>query len=67
VNRLGSSSLRAQLSGALLAVFFALAPTTVPEWRLAPTRPPAAVLPVGEPTPSLAVRPRADRTDGVHH
>jgi hypothetical protein len=38
------------------AVYFSLAPATLPEWRLAPTLPPARVLPIGEPTPRLVAR-----------
>ncbi len=54
---------RARFSEALLAVFFALAPSAVPEWRGDPRIRVAAVLAVGEPTPSLAVRP-GNGTDG---
>ncbi len=55
-----SRQLRVRMSGVFMAVFFALAPSTVPLWRLDPRPPPAAVLPIGEPTPSLSVRPRPD-------
>ena len=48
-----SASLAARLAA---AVYFSLAPATVPEWRLAPTLPPARVLPIGEPTPRLVER-----------
>lgn len=37
-----------------LAAYLALAPSSVPPWRLAPASPPALVLPVGDPVPSLA-------------
>ncbi|NIT98611.1 MAG: hypothetical protein GWM91_25760 [Actinobacteria bacterium] len=40
----------------LTAVYFSLAPATVPPWRAAPVVPPARVLPIGEPTPLLAAR-----------
>ncbi len=48
-----------RLSGALLAVYFALAPSTVPAWRLDSRFRPVAVLHVGEPTRALGVRPPA--------
>ena len=64
MNHPASEFLRTRLSTALLAVYFALAPSTVPLWRLEPRPPPAAVLPVGAPTPSLAVRPVPDRDRG---
>ena len=44
---------RPEAGEAMLAVYFALAPSSVPAWRLDPVRRIAAVLPVGEPTPSL--------------
>ncbi len=47
----------ARLSGALLAIYVALAPTTVPAWRRDVRFRPVAVLHVGEPTPWLGVRP----------
>ncbi len=48
---------RARFAEALLAVFFALAPSSVPAWRLLPRPRPVAVEFVGEPTPALAPRP----------
>lgn len=52
VNRPGSD-IRTRLAEAMLAVYFALAPSTIPLWRTAATPPPAAVLMVGEPTPRI--------------
>jgi len=34
---------------AAMAGWFAIAPSTVPSWRLSPAAPPGLVLPVGEP------------------
>lgn len=56
MSRRGSESLRGRCSTALLAVFIALAPRSVPSWRLDPVRRVAAVLAVGEPTPALMAR-----------
>jgi hypothetical protein len=39
----------------MLAVYFALAPSSVPLWRRAVTVPPAAMLVVGEPVPRIRV------------
>jgi len=49
--------LRRRGTEALLAVYFALAPSTVRAWRLDPARRVATVLLVGEPTPFLIPRP----------
>ena len=49
--------MRRRLGEAFLAVFFVLTPTSVPQWRSDPTQRVVAVLAVGDPTPSLAVRP----------
>ncbi len=51
-----SDRLRSRLSQALMAVFFALAPSSVEPWRVEPRARVAAVLAVGEPTPSIAGR-----------
>ncbi|MDH3518116.1 MAG: hypothetical protein OEM66_04250 [Acidimicrobiia bacterium] len=45
--------MKQRLVEAMLALYFALAPSTVPLWRRAITVPPAAVLVVGEPVPRL--------------
>jgi hypothetical protein len=41
--------LRRILGGLFLALYFALAPSTVPDWRNDPTLRTVAVLPIGEP------------------
>ncbi len=46
-----------RLAQVLLAVYFALAPSSVPAWRLLPRPRPVAVEFVGEPTPALGARP----------
>ena len=51
-NRRGSE-VRLRLAEALVAFYFALAPSTVPFWRQAAGPPPAAVLVVGEPVPRI--------------
>ena len=38
------------------SIYFSLAPSSVPFWRLSPALPPARVLPIGEPTPRLVER-----------
>jgi hypothetical protein len=47
------ATLRMRLGGAFLAVFFALAPSTVPDWRSDPGIRTVAVLPIGEPVTSI--------------
>ncbi len=47
------SELRQRLIEAMLAVYFALAPSTIPSWRMAVAPPPAAMLVVGEPVPRI--------------
>ncbi len=51
VNRPESDSglLRRSLGGVFLALYFALAPSTVPDWRSDPALRTVAVLPIGEP------------------
>ncbi len=44
-----SGLLRRLLGGVFLALYFALAPSTVPDWRSDPTVRTVAVLPIGEP------------------
>ncbi len=51
--------LRRVLVGGMVAAYFAIAPSSVPPWRLEQLPRPAAVLLLGEPTPSVAVRPGA--------
>ena len=51
-----SERLRSRLSEALIAVYFAVAPSSVEPWRVLPQPRVAAVLAVGEPTPLLADR-----------
>lgn len=41
--------LRRILGGLFLALYFALAPSTVPDWRSDPMMRTVAVLPIGEP------------------
>ena len=45
--------MKRRLGEILLAVYFALAPSTAPEWRWDPETRPVAVLAVGSPTPRL--------------
>ena len=45
--------LRRILGGVFLALYFALAPSTVPDWRNDPTLRTVAVLPIGEPLASI--------------
>lgn len=44
---------RQQLGGAFLAMFFAFAPSTIPDWRADPGIRTVAVLPIGEPVTSI--------------
>lgn len=46
-------TLRHTLGGILLAVFFAFAPSHVPDWRADPGFRTVAVLPIGEPVASF--------------
>jgi len=55
VSRLASDLAR-RLGQLTLAVAVSLSPSTVPEWRLQPTLPPAYVLSVGEPVTPLVRR-----------
>ncbi len=48
---------RRLLTAALIGGYLAVAPSTAPVMRWATAAPPAIVLGVGEPTPSVAVRP----------
>lgn len=41
--------LRRILGGVVLALYFALAPSSVPDWRFDPSLRTVAVLPIGEP------------------
>jgi len=43
-------------SGVALAVYFALAPSVVPAWRLDPSPRVVAELAIGEPVPALGTR-----------
>lgn len=47
------SDLKRRVAEAMLAVYFALAPSTVPPWRRGVSPPPAAVLLVGDPVPRI--------------
>jgi hypothetical protein len=40
-----------------LALFLAMAPSTVPDWRADPSLRTVAVMPIGEPTPKLPTQP----------
>ncbi len=51
-----ASSLRRALAESLLSSVLSLGTWDPPPWRLEPRPAPAAVLMVGEPTPSLAYR-----------
>lgn len=51
-NRPGSE-LKQRLAEALMAAYFAVAPSTIPLWRQAVVEPPAAMLVVGEPVPRI--------------
>ena len=46
-------SLRSKMGGAFLAIFFAFAPSTVPDWRADPGVRTVAMMPIGEPVPSI--------------
>ncbi len=48
-----ASELRALACQVLLAGYLALAPSSVPPWRVEPRFRVATVLPIGEPTPGL--------------
>lgn len=48
--------MRRRFAEALLAIYFAMAPSTIPSWRVDPTHRPAAVLMVGAPVPMLTRR-----------
>lgn len=49
-----AAGLRRALAGSLLSSLLSLGPGYLPPWRFEPRPAPAAVLMVGEPTPSLA-------------
>lgn len=49
-------AVRHVVGSALVAAFYAVAPSTVPEWRLNPAVPPALVLAVGDPVSWLPAR-----------
>ena len=49
-------SIRRLVGEVMLATFFALTPTEIPQWRANPEHRPVAVLPIGEPVPWLAER-----------
>ncbi|MDH3731192.1 MAG: hypothetical protein OES13_08740 [Acidimicrobiia bacterium] len=53
-----SDVIRRLFSAALLGAYFAVAPSNAPQRWSASSFPPAIVLGIGEPTPSIAVRPR---------
>lgn len=55
MNRRGSEPrpIRSTLGGAILAIFYAFAPSAVPDWRADPGFRTVAVLPVGEPMTSF--------------
>lgn len=53
---LPKGALRRALAGSLLSSMLSLGTGYLPPWRLEPRPAPAAVLMVGEPTPSLAYR-----------
>jgi hypothetical protein len=44
----------------------ALAPVEAPFWRSDTSAPPAAVLPIGEPTPSIATRRSREPAEPSH-
>ena len=50
------TTLRALAMGVALAVYFALAPSVVPPWRLDPAQRVVAELAVGDPVPFLGTR-----------
>jgi hypothetical protein len=52
---LKATSLRDRLAGALVYTALAISPVKIPFPRLDPAPPPAAVLPVGDPTPGIGV------------
>ena len=54
---------RQRLAQAALAIFYALAPSTVPAWRTDPLHRPTAVLMVGSPVRFLEPRPVANAED----
>jgi hypothetical protein len=58
-----ASGLRSRLAEAFLAVYFMLAPSTIPAWRADPSTRVVAMLMVGEPVTPLAAR-RAGSTSG---
>lgn len=45
--------MRQRFAQAMLALYFALAPSTVPLWRFSVAAPPAATLVVGNPVPRI--------------
>lgn len=47
------SDLKQRVAEAMLALYFAVAPSTMPAWRQAAAAPPAAMLVVGEPVPRI--------------
>lgn len=52
----GSRGLRSRLAEAFLAVYFMLAPSTIPPWRADPSLRVVAMLMVGEPVTPLVAR-----------
>ena len=58
-----TSGLRSRLAEAFLAIYFLLAPSTIPAWRIDPSMRVVAMLMVGEPVTPLVAR-RTDTTRG---
>jgi len=56
VSHPGSERVRRVVAQSLLSWLLTFAPVYVPAWRYEPRVLVAAVLPIGEPTPSLAAR-----------
>ena len=53
MRRSWSQTIRRRLGQALLAVYFAFAPSEAPQWRMDPDMRPVAMLAIGEPVPAL--------------
>lgn len=56
-----SEVVRRLVSATFIAVYLAVAPSTVPPWKAEPRPLPAALLVLGEPTPSVAYAPGRGR------
>jgi len=61
-----SRKVRDRFAPFVIFTALALAPIEAPRWRSDTSAPPAAVLPIGDPTPSIATRRSREPHDPRH-